>query len=121
MMSDSNGATFGIFNKLQEVQRASKGGGKAVSLTIVKDIEWAHEGVETKCKKANLSDQNRDMRVELMKTRAAESRMRGLLEASKCQAAAVNAQLADAELALEKLADESFRIEANHRASVVAV
>lgn len=99
-------ATSGIWGNLREAQRVCEDSDEAVPTAIAEFIEFAREGVEIESKNAKLSNRNTDMKVKLVEARAAKSAMRCLLKAAERQATALKVQLADAELALEKLAGE---------------
>lgn len=67
-------ATSGNRGKFREVQRLYEHGSKAVSTTIVNDIELAGESVETKRKNATMPSQQTGSEAELLAIWAAGTR-----------------------------------------------
>lgn len=108
--------TSGARNKLRAMEHAHEHGGGAVPTTIVKTTEWACECVLQKRRNATLSNRYTDKKVKLAEARAAGSTMCGQLEAAKSQITAPEIQLANAEFALKKLANKTFRTEADLQA-----
>lgn len=91
---------------------------EAVYQTIVEGIELAREGAEQKCKNAKLLNWDTEMENKLEEARAAKDTMRSQLEVGERHITALRVQLADAELAIRKLAGKASRTETDLRAQV---
>lgn len=76
------------------------------------------EGVEAKCQNATLSERNADMEATLVVACAVKKTMFEQLAGTERQITALKIQLEKAQFALEKLPDESSKLEADIRAQV---
>lgn len=121
MMTVEEVATSGILGKLRGAQHACEKGGEAMPTTIFDVDELARESIKIKRKNAALTDQDTDMDAESVKTGTAGSKMSGQIIVTEDRVRALKMQLADAQLALKKMAYEPSITEANLWAKIKAV
>lgn len=81
--------------------------------TIVGVIKLAREGIGINRKNATLSDRNTGMETKLVNTIAARRTMHGQTTDVEDREQALKTHPVDAQLALGKLANDSFRTEVN--------
>lgn len=105
--------TFGIRGKLKEVFCVCMDNQDTVSATIVEVVKRAHEGVEQKRRNAKLFEQTTNVKAKLVLARAAGSTTCDDPKTTERLATALETQLANAKLELEKSIGESSKIEAN--------
>lgn len=119
--ADEVKSTFDIYNKLREATRVCQVGSVAVPMTIVDAIDLARESAEMDRKYAKLFEQNKDMKAELVKTHAAEDKIRGQIGAAKSQVKAPRGQLSNDKTAFEKSTSDLSETKTNLCAPVVVV
>lgn len=88
--------------------------------TIVDVVELPRESIEMKRKNATMPDRQTDLEAQLVEALAAKRTMRIQITTAEGLIKALNVRLADAQLALEKLANEWSKAEANLLARTVA-
>lgn len=106
--------------KLPERRPVYLGDGKAVLQTAAGVDVLVCEGIELKRKNAVLFDQNANMRARLVKAQAVGGKMRLQLVVAQHRITALKTQLANANLAFEKLSGEMSSTKADLRAQGVA-
>lgn len=111
----------GIREKFRVVQRVREDWGEAVLTTIVDVIELACESIQMKRNNATLSSRQKDLESELVETEADERTMHVQITAAEGRIKSLKGRLTDAQSALEKLADESSRTEAELQGEMVVV
>lgn len=81
--------------------------------TVVDEVELACESIYMKRKNAKMSNRQTNMDSNLVETRSAGRTMRTQIPAAENQIKNFKKQVANAQLAVEKLADELPKTEAN--------
>lgn len=121
MVTPEEVATTGVCGKLQEVQRICGDDSEAVSTTVVDVTVLTREDINMKRKNVTMSTRQIDLEAKLVETRAAGYTMRSQATAAEDRIKSLKTQLADAQLAFERSANESSWTEGDLRTETIAV
>lgn len=108
-------------DKLREMQCVRVDGEGPVSITVVKPIKLARHVIEGKRKNSTLSKQDTSLEAKRVEARSVSGTVREQLAEAERRTKVLKTQLNESQFALENLADESSRTEADLRAQVIAV
>lgn len=106
-LTAGNVATSSVCKKLQKLQRVCEIESEAVPTAVVDVIELTIEGVGLKRKNATLSSGQTNLEVEPVEIRAARCTMSGQISAAEERVESLKPRLAETQLTLGKLTDES--------------